>query len=191
MRRNLTKREQAMILILIVLIIFMVYNLLVLTPVAKEMSNIQKSKYDVEDALQVEMIKSLRLQYMKNQLAALSKNPGQLSVITPTYDNSQDLIKELAAILSGVTNYDLNFTQVKEEGAIVRRTIAINFTCVGYEKAGQIIKQLSASRYRCRITDFSIAARSGAASTSVQAADISKDTIQVTLMVVFYELKAA
>lgn len=194
MNRKLTNREKLMIAILAMLLIFMVYNQLLFKPVTAEMSKIQQSKNDVEDMQQVEMIKGVRLQYMKSQLAALSKNPGQITTTVPEFDNSQNMITELAAILSSATDYELSFSQVKQEGQLVRRTIGINFSCVGYEKAGQIMKQLSASRYKNRITDFSILTKvpqAQASSTTVKLPDITKDPVQVSLIVIFYELKVS
>jgi hypothetical protein len=191
MTRQLTKREKAMIVVLALMLVFLVYNQLVLKPTTAEMSTIEKNMMDTESSMLVETVKNTRLVYMKNQLAALGKTPNTTITTMPIYDNSQNVIVELAGILTAATDYQLSFPQTKEEGNLVRRTININFTCTGYEKAGLIMKQLASSRYRCRIIDFSIVAKADktASTTIVQAADITKNPLQVSLIVIFYELK--
>lgn len=189
MSRALSRRERALAAVLAVLLVALVYYLLVYQPVQEELSSVETRQLDIAASIEVERAKTVKLEQMRGELALLEQNGAQETAPMARFNNEQNVITELSAILAAATDYDLSFSPLVTDGGLVRRSIGMSFGCADYADARDILEQLYSCRYRCQIGDFSLSARtSAAAGGGGQARDLTLNPVQVSLTVTFYEM---
>ncbi len=188
MSRALSRREKALMGILAVLLIALAYYLMVYQPVEEELASIEARKLDIQSSIDVETTKSLLLARMNNELEELRKDGETEFAPMAAYDNAQNVMNELASILSTATDYDLSFSPVVTDGSLVRRSIGMSFGCAGYANARAVLEQFYNCRYRCRIGDFAITAVLPKNADAGLEPDLARDQVRVSMTVTFYEL---
>jgi len=184
MKREFTSREKALLLVLIVILLISGYSAFFLSPLQTHISDAQAQQSDALDQLQVETVKAQQLKKMKEDLAQLDKTESGSRI--PDYDNLQNVMTQLDAILSAASDYDLSFPQVEAQGNLMIRPVQMTFTCANYAAAKAVMKNLSDCIYRCRLDAISVSALSGE-----DGQDITRVPVTVTLTANFYERAAA
>lgn len=188
MSRALSRREKVLVTILALLLVGLAYYLLVWQPIAEQLDAAALRQREIESCIELERLKNVRLEQMRRQLEEVRQDGTAPLAPMPAYDNAQNVMAELAAILSGATDYDLSFSPVVKDGALVRRSVGMNFGCACYDDAKRILEQLYACRYRCAIGDFTITVQPSGNAPGAAVSDLALGAVRVNLTVTFYEL---
>ncbi len=157
MRRRLTYREIMLILVLLILVIISAYYLWFYVPVKEEQASLEAQIEDMQELLEVDQARLTRMRAMEKELEEIfAENPDPVAMAL--YDNSQNVMFELNAILSQADYYSLNFSTVDtgQEDGVVRRNISMQFDCSGYDKAKEILRLLHDNPNRCMFDNLSI-----------------------------------
>ncbi len=98
------------------------------------------------------------------------------------YDNIENVMLQLNAILSQADEYSLSFNEVStDDNGSITRPVDLSFTASSYTAARSIINNLYQCPYRCAVSDISESAEN----------DLATDgEIRVDLTVTFYEKTA-
>jgi len=182
LNREFTKKEIALILVLVALLIGAGYYQFVYRDFDEKMASFDTT--DLEDQLATEQARALSIQNMQKEMAAnKSANTG----VVETYSNLKQEISALNDIFEGTTSFNLGFDAATASSGddTVRRNIQVTFTSADFNEAVKVLQSLHDCKYRCMIKDlaFSPAAGTNSANTST----IENGPVQVTLTVTFYE----
>lgn len=108
MNRELTKREKTLLLILVLLVLALGYFKLILEPINDQITT-YRANTDIEQTqLDTDRVKLAQLEQMRAAIAAI-KATGEERAI-PQYDNDVVLMKDLHAILSSASEYEIDCT---------------------------------------------------------------------------------
>ncbi len=157
MKRRLTGREKALLGILVILILVSGYYLWFYVPSQDRLASLESQILATQDAIDADIIKISKKQKMEQELEEIFENdPDPVSMAA--YDNIQNVMLELNTILSQTDDYSLNFdtADTSQADGIVRRRISLQFKCVGYEAAKNVLQELHDSSYRCMLDDLSL-----------------------------------
>lgn len=190
--REITKTEKMLIGLLAVIIVGVIYFFFVFTPVNNRISEIESILVTTEDEiLTLEGQQTL----MISMEDAIKKAQAEPKVIeAPDYDNVKNVVAMLNGIMAGTEGYTITFEALKDkelEGAVIRRNGKISFLCDNYAQAKDVINKLYAGPYRCQISDMTIRANGTGAGQSQDDVTISKNDVQVDMMITYYEVKLA
>ena len=177
MKRELTRREKVLQVILAVMVIGLGYFKLIYEPV-----NEQIAAYDsLREQEQAEITaNSARLTQMRRMEKAVEdiKATGEERAI-PHYDNSGAIKRELYRILYGTVEYSLDFSEATHrEGYIIFRPITLEFYTMTYEEARAIIDALEESDNINQVSDVSITSGQGP----------QRNQFQTELVVTYFEV---
>ena len=187
MRRQLTAREWMLLALLGIILLISGYILLFYTPMTTERDRCISETESVRMQTEAAQLRLDDKHRMERELEELfASDPPPLSI--PDYDNLKPVMFEMNTILVGTKNYSLTFSTVDTSQAIVRRSIAMNFTTSSYESAKEVLRQLHDSGYRCMLdnVNLGITQAHGLGMDYVEGGDIS-----VNGNIVFFEYQAA
>lgn len=178
MNRVFTRREKCLLLLLTVLLLGLGYVKLFLEPLQRNLAVMEDRQAAAADQLLLEQTKLAQLQTMETGLEEM-RNAGAAAAEIPAYDNVENVMVQLHAILAAAQEYSLTFSDVQiGEAGLVSRPIQLTFTAGSYAAARQIIDNLSNSRYRCTVESLSAAAEQ----------DLRRDNpVTVNLTMTFFE----
>lgn len=176
MKRKFSLREQILMVVLALLLLICVYYILVERPVQDTLLSASQRQSEAESP---DDRREVQLGKMRKMQSALDSLDGSKQADVPDYDNTKNVVEMLNNALSISDGYNLTFQSVVTEGAIVKRTVQMNFRCDGYATAKQIMQTLLSGGYRCRITSMSVAGGQGG--------DICNETVTCKASVTFYE----
>ena len=157
MRRKLTPRETALLILLLILALGSAYYLLFYTPTTQEIETTETRIADTLDQISADQLRLAQKQQMQEELDAIfAADPDPVSMAP--YDNSRNVMHELNAILENTQDYSLSFASVTvDEGSdVVRRDISLTYTSTGYSAALDILRKLHDSQYRCLLNNVAI-----------------------------------
>lgn len=157
MRRTLTPRETALLILLVVLALGSAYYMFFYTPTTEQIDNTQNSIYATQDLITADQLRLAQKQQMQEELDAIfAADPDPVSMAP--YDNSRNVMHELNAILESTQDYSLSFASVTvdEDSDVVRRDISLTYTSTGYSAALDILQKLHDSQYRCLLNNVAI-----------------------------------
>lgn len=174
MKRQFSNREKVLLVILALLLVACVYYILVEKPVSDTLLDASQRQSAAESELAIASAQLEKMHQMQSALASLDQT-AQADV--PDYDNAKNVVNLLNQAMTLTDAYTLTFQPVTQEGAIVRRTVQMNFRCGGYQIGKQVLKTLLESDYRCRVTSMSVSSSS----------DIRDEEVNVNASVTFYE----
>lgn len=179
MKRELKRREIALLLVLTVVLLGLVYYQFIY----KSVKNAE-TEYDtteIENEILAEETKSAQ---KKRMLAEIEANKDENKIVE-SYDNIKNEINELNDIFADSESFSFSYDTPTANDDAVRRPIAVVFTAKDYATAKSILTKLSDSYYRCLITDLSVntASLQGYASGD----NIASGPVSVSLNVTFYE----
>ncbi len=158
MRRTLSPRETALLILLIVLALGSAYYMFFYMPTTEQIDLTQNSIYTTQDLISADQLRLAQKQQMQEELDAIfAADPDPVSMAP--YDNSRNVMHELNAILENTQDYSLSFASVNvdSDSDVVRRNISLTYTSSGYSAALDILQKLHDSQYRCLLNNVSIA----------------------------------
>lgn len=182
--KQFTRREKVLLCILGLLLVGATYYFAVHQPVESALRTLTFQQDDARNSLMILEVKEERLSQMRAELEEILAQPNPSE--TPKYDNLQQVMVFLNAILGSTADYSLSFQPVEapEEGAVVRRVIQMSFICPSYEEARAVVESLRDCVYRCQLSALSMAP---AARDLVESADLTTGAVQVSLTATFFE----
>ncbi len=156
MKRQLSTREIILIGLLAVVGLIAIYVLLFYTPMTSALDSLKSQKESAEIDLQAAQLRLEEKQRMEAALEEIfEKDPDPVGLAP--YDNLQNVIVELNAVLKDTENYVLSFGTVDDAETLVSRQITLQFTSKSEQAARAILQRLHDSRYRCMLDDLSVA----------------------------------
>ncbi len=148
---SFSKREIAMILVLILVLVGLLYYRFVYIRIRDQAD--QYDTTDIEAQIQVEQLQLLEWQKMQDEI----DNLGEVSTSSlATYDNQKAEINLLNDIFEPVIRYNFSFEKPVATGDTVRRNVRAAFTTIDYASALEILAKLHNSKYRALLKDISI-----------------------------------
>lgn len=161
--RSFTKREKALLLVLVLIVLAGLYMLLVHTPVERSLTQLAEEKEDAELLVQVAQVRAARYNQMKNELEEIFSQPKDQITVMPPYDNTKALMVELNHIF-GELEYNLAFSDVVFQEGVAIRAVQFTFDAPSYEVARNIIDRLGHTGNRSLMNTLTIAPNESSAS---------------------------
>ena len=175
MNRKLTAREWILLGLLAVIILVSGYVMLFYMPMTARRDTARTEAELCRTQTEAAQLRLEEKRRMERELDTLFSGDTE-PVSIADYDNLQPVMFELNAVLAGAEDYSLSFGTVDTAETIVRRSIALSFTCRSYEAARAILQQLRSSDYRCLLDNVSITIGQGA-----------EDSVSVNGTLLFFE----
>ena len=182
MRRPLSQRERILLGVLLLLALFAGYFKLFLAPIETRQAVAQERITQAQDAEVQEAAKLQQLQKMLTELQNLKNSGEYLSSEIPNYDNIDNVIVQLDAILSAAGEYHLAFSNVGFGDEMVLRPIQMTFTARNYVAAKQILN-LYGCPYRCSLSKITVSTDTDSGGQG----SIAANKVTVSLTTTFYE----
>ena len=176
---NHTARERAMLGLLLILLLGMGYYLGFYLPLQQELTAICATTDELDSQIFTASAKVAEMDTMEAELdRILTQSGGDPAQIAP-YDNKEAVLGLLHDILSRTQSYTLSFADpvIQPEGT-VRRNISMVFHCGDYATARTVIQELTASPWRCLITNLSLVSDND---------DLTEGSVRVTATITFFE----
>lgn len=168
---SFSRREKAMILALVIVLVIIAWFVLVYQRTANEIIRIDSEIATVQSE---ETLAQSRIAKMNTMQAVIDKykEAGIEPNVMPQFDNMTPLMAELNGIMAATSKYSLSFEGLNTQTSpdYVLRPLRIDFSCDSYDTAENIISALANGAFPCSIDSVSIsnnAARGGGASASV------------------------
>lgn len=178
MNRAFSQREKVLLLVLTALVLAVGYMKLFYEPLQIERTEQEQRLAAAQDSLLIEQTRLARMRAMEAELEEWEASGANQDAELPLYDNVENVMIQLDAILSAAREYSLTFDQAQFGEDLVSRPVQMTFTAGGYAAARSILNDLYHCWYRCALSDISISAEE----------DIARESeVAVTLTVVFYE----
>lgn len=176
-KKFLSTREVVSLLFLVVLLIGVGYYLFFYQPLQNDLAAIANQSRELDSAIEIAAVKVGSMNGMQEELDdILSRPKSEITEIAP-YDNAKVVMSQLNGILSASEEYNLSFNDVDTDNStgMVRRTVSMEFRCASYESAKSIIEALSASQWRCQITNVVISTNGQGTRTELALDEDGKD----------------
>lgn len=181
LNRRFSRREIALILLLVVILLVGMYFYFVHYPITQRHAEIEEEREEIALSTEVAEARYAVYQSMKSELAEIFAMPEDKLTVMPEYDNIQTLMNYFHVIFVDGTNEALNYDSVSVNGNIAKRTVRFSFTAVSYEQAKEILGQLAGTGYRCLLENVSLVpAESGG--------EVETGALRVSGTITFYEL---
>jgi competence protein ComGC len=180
MKREFTQREKVLLLFLVVILLLTGYLKLFLAPVEKQYAEAQTKYADAQDSLTQEEAKLSSMKKMEAALKKLEEDGASSDITIPAYDNSDNVMVQLDAILGSAVNYQVTFSDVVYGTNLVSRPVKLTFTAKNYAAAKAILTSLYECRYRCTLSDITV-------SSGSDNGNVRTQSVSVSLTATFYE----
>jgi hypothetical protein len=180
LNHTFTRKETAILLILVALLLAMGYYQFVYKWQQKAIA--QYDTTDIETAIAQEQAKAIQIKRMQDEIVSGKKEKTGL---VETYSNLKAELRTLNDIFGDAQNFDFSFDQAAADGDAVRRTIVCTVTASSYKEARRMLLQLHDCKYRCLIGDVSISP----SGTGRESGDknLNEGAVSVNFSVTFYE----
>ena len=181
-QKAFSKREKALLIVLVLILIGALYVFTVHMPVTEGIETAQALIEDADMNIQIKLTRVQRMTAMSAEIQQM-KDSGDMQEL-PTYDYLPKEIAFLNSILGDATDFQLNFdTQFPKDGEedILRRTAKISFVAKSYASAKQAISKLESSTFMDKIKDLSITP------AERDSYDIMSGPVKVALSITFFE----
>ena len=155
MKKEFTKREKILLLVLAVLVIGLGYYKFMLQPINSKISDYRNLSCSFE--YEQNQIKAARINMMEKEIQKAQAD-GIKRTVAP-YDNSVNLMPELYGIMKSSIDYSLDFGELVFENDIVKRPVEITYDTSTYKQARAIIDKLYSSQYAMQVDDLTIQTR--------------------------------
>lgn len=176
MNRAFTRREKALLLCLVVILLVVGYLKLFLEPVQAGIFTAREQQEIATAELLVEQARLTRQQAMEAELDALTGMEQTAEL--PIYDNVENVMVQLDAILSATEEYSLQFDPVIFGEDLLSRPIHLTFVAANYKAARTVLEDLYHCPYRCSLDALTLSSEQ----------NLTRDTpISVDVTLTFYE----
>ena len=149
MKNAMTLREKVMLGILGVLVLVLGYYYLVYIPMKEETEQYKQEYITVDDTLLVVEAKVMKMMKMQEEIDAIKAGNAEGNKELPKYDNRQNLMSQLSAILAKTDKYNITFGSVTGDGTTNERQVTLNYACSDYASAKAILQEIYAGQYPC------------------------------------------
>ena len=157
MKKEFTKREKILLLVLAVLVIGLGYYKFVLQPINSKISDYRNMESELQLEYEQNQIKAARINMMEKEIQKAQAD-GIKRMVAP-YDNSVNLMPELYGIMKSSIDYSLDFGELEFESDFVKRPVEITYDTSTYKQARAIIDKLYSSQYAMQVDDLTIQTR--------------------------------
>lgn len=154
--RSFSRREKALLLVLVLILLAGLYVLAVHNPVKASLARLAGEKEDAELKQQVATIRLGQYNKMKAELEEIFAMPKDQLTVMPPYDNTKALMVQFNHIF-GELEYDLNFSEVAFNENVATRAVQFRFDAPSYEEARLIVDKLNSTGNRSLMNTLSIA----------------------------------
>lgn len=175
MSHSLTRREKAMLLVLLLALVIGLYFLVVHYPIVNRMEEIDRDTEDLDKQIEAAEVKSAEYSSMKTELDEILAQPE--ASVMPPYNNIEPLMRKLDVIFAG-TNPDFSFGQATISESVATRTISFSCTAKDYQSARGLLRDVTGTGWRCLLNSFTM--------TPVEG-DLYEGEIRVSGVITFYE----
>ncbi len=185
--RQFTRREQVLLLILAVLLLFAVYFLNVHLPVTEAIESARTEREAASTEVTILEAKQKRMDEMQQELDAILSQPHVAEI--PTYDNLQQVMDFLNTVLGSAADYSLSFQGLKEaeDSVILRREMQMSYVSTSYDEAREVLQELQNCPFRCQIGEASIEPFIPEGVSRDVTPALTDGPVEVTLEVTFFE----
>ena len=170
MKKRLSARERLLLVILLILGAYMVYQYVFYMPTKAKIDYYKQEATTLDDQIIVSEAKIIKLARMEKELEEIKAGDASKLKVLPQYDNSRNVMNSLSSILENAVQYEVSFSGVSEADGIVRRDITLNYACNAYDVAKAILVQINDGPYRCLVKDVYI----------TQNADVWNVNVEIT-----------
>lgn len=180
MKKNgLSRRDAVLLVLLLALVISVVYYMAFYTPLQEELVSISRQADEIDNSIMAISAKLAKMDSMQAELDEIFQRPEEEITEIAPYDNKEVVLNQLYSILSQTNDYLLNFTDPKiGSDGTVRRDISMTFSCANYTAAKAVLQDLTASRWRCLVSNVAISCEEGA---------IMENPVTVSVTITFFE----
>ena len=157
--RALSARENTLLVVLAIIMLFGVYYIFVFENVRSQMDEIEMKTSFVLDEITMKTTVLADKNVMEakvNEMLALPQN--EISVL-PVYDNEEELLRELAIILQPTFGRTIDFSPIQVNDDIVRRKLNITFGIDSYRSLRKVVDDIYSTGYRFSINEFQFSTR--------------------------------
>lgn len=177
MGRRFTRREKALILVVLIVLLAGLYFLVVHYPIVERTAAIERETEDLEKQYQSAQIKAAEYAAMKQELDEILAQPADEITVMPPYNNIETLMRKLDVIFAG-TNPQFSFSQARITDGTAARTISFTCTAADYQAARNLLKAVTSTGYRCLLDSFTLTPEEG---------DLYAGALNVSGAITFYE----
>lgn len=181
--KKFTRREKILLLILCLLLIGALYFWLVHIPVSNSLVELQGRQIDAQNQISALQAKDAKMQQMRQELEQLKS--AENTAVTPPYNNLENVVAFLNAVMGAAQDYSLNFQEVQlpQDSSIVRRGIQMSFVAENFTQAKEMVLSLRGSPYRCQLSELNMF-RVNRSDTS---GGLETGPVQISLTITFFE----
>lgn len=149
----LTRTEKIILVLLVILAFLGVWYVKIYTPIQDRIMAADTT--DLEDQMAMEQMRASRIEAMQEEIDA-NVNAG--APMVPSYNNFKKELDELNETFGYAYEFNFSFSepQLSEDGATVRRDIAVSCEAENYDKAVELMRQILEGPYRSMIYDINI-----------------------------------
>ncbi len=152
--RSFSTREKILLLIMVILAIAALYYFgLVKNVIDAQAENTAKLD-EIEIQTQAQTALAARYTSMQQRLDALG--PDKNLPVVAVYDNLENELMDLYAILENTTDSALDFKKPTLSDKTVRREIKISFITANYDSAFAVVSALQDGKYRSLVNDITM-----------------------------------
>ena len=155
MKKGLSIREKVLLIILGIVAAVAVYYYLFLIPTQDEIAQLQDESVTIEETLSLAESKINKLNKMKKELESIKSGENTDTKPLPAFDNRQNMMVELHAILLNTENYSISYGTDKDDGVTVSRSVRLNYSCGSYEEAKATLIAIQDCEYPCTFGNVS------------------------------------
>ena len=155
MKRSFTRRERALLLVLLVMLLVGLYFLAVHFPIVNRLEAIDREQEVLLAQLETAQLKAAEYSAMKQELDEILSQPEEDITVMPAYNNIETLMRKLDVIFAG-TSPDFTFNQVRTTDNVASRTIHFSCTAEDYQAARQLLREVTGTGWRCLLDSFTM-----------------------------------
>ena len=194
LKYTFSAREKVLLVILALIVVGLAWYQFVFVNVQNQISEIQSQTADAEDTVAVDQAKLVEMNKMQTAIKQYEAE-GLKKTAMPSFDNTQNVMNQLNAILASTSNYALTFDDLDTttETGVVRRGVTLTFGCASYADAKAVLVNLSQGAYPCEIDSVSMVDNTANTTTqsgivgSGSSTNASTSAFAVTAHVIFFE----
>lgn len=156
-KSKLSGRDSALLIFLLLLVIGVAYYMLFYKPLQAELVSVSNQIANTDTQIMTAQSKIAKMDAMQAEIdEILSRPENEITEIAP-YDNKEEVLNQLNAIMRASDQYNLSFSEpvIGGDGS-VRRNVTMNFSCSNFTTAKNIINNLQNCKWRCLVSNLSI-----------------------------------
>ena len=152
-----SKREKVMLAVLAFVGLAILWYRLVFVSVQNRVSELEVQIGEAQNQLTVGQTQAMSISQMRASVDDF-ESQGYKPVYLPNYDNTQNLMAYLNAVLGSTREYSIEFDDpsISEEDGLVHRNGRISFGTNTYSDARSIMDAITHGSYPCKVNAFGI-----------------------------------